>query len=170
MVNSNSNQQPIYAPSRGTAPLVDKTIRLLIADSHAFYRKELRQTCEAEKDLRIVAEAETGLEAVDLARDLKPDVVLMDIQMPLIDGIQATRHILVANPQIAVILLTVYRDNEKLLAAVRAGASAHLPKDALASELLDTIRAVYHGETHVDSQVIARILDTLRREGAGRNL
>jgi DNA-binding NarL/FixJ family response regulator len=149
---------------------VDRQIRLLIADNHAAYRRELCRICAAESDLKIVAEAENGLQAIDLARELKPDVALIDIKLPLIDGIQATRHILAANPQAAVILLTVYRDNEKLLSGVRAGASAHLAKDAQPRELLDTIRAVYHGEAHVDSQVIARVLDALRREGAGRNI
>jgi DNA-binding NarL/FixJ family response regulator len=164
MGNSNFHSTPLYAPSRDTGPLKGKYIRLLIAGHQSVYREELRRICEAENDIKVLEEAEDGLKMINLVRELKPDVVLMDIQMTVIDDDQIIRQILTIYPKTAVILLCLDHDINVLVKAFQAGARAHLSKDVQPSEIVETIRAVYHGETYVDSQVTARILEMLRRK------
>ncbi|MFM8321602.1 MAG: response regulator transcription factor [Chloroflexota bacterium] len=138
-------------------------IRVLVVDDLPRYRRELRTICSSEKDLSVVGEAASGQEALALVKLLEPDVILMDLQMPGMDGVQATELIMRANPEARVILLTVFRDVENILSALQAGARAHLPKSSLSDEIIHMVRAVYRGKSLVDSQVTARVLDQFRR-------
>jgi DNA-binding NarL/FixJ family response regulator len=122
-------------------------ITLLIVDDHALYRKGLRSMFELEPDIEVVGEAADGSESLDKVEALHPDIVLMDINMPGMDGMQATRRLADAYPGILVITLTMFKGEEHLREARRAGASAYVLKDAGSEVLLNTIRDVIAGET-----------------------
>lgn len=122
-------------------------IRLLIVDDHALYRKGLRSMFELEPDVEVVGEAADGSESLDKVEALHPDIVLMDVNMPGMDGMQATRRLADAYPGILVITLTMFKGEEHLREARRAGASAYVLKDAGSEVLLQTIRDVMAGET-----------------------
>jgi DNA-binding NarL/FixJ family response regulator len=122
-------------------------ISLLIVDDHALYRKGLRSMFELESDMEVIGEANSGLEAIDMVEQLHPDIVLMDVNMPGMDGMQATRKLADAYPGILVITLTMFKGEEHLREARRAGASAYVLKDSGSEVLLETIRDVMSGET-----------------------
>lgn len=122
-------------------------ISLLIVDDHALYRKGLRSMFELEPDIEVVGEASNGMEALDRVEELHPDIVLMDVNMPGMDGMQATRKLADAYPGILVITLTMFKGEEHLREARRAGASAYVLKDAGSEVLLETIHDVMSGET-----------------------
>src|SRR5680860_1828498 len=111
--------------------------RLLLCDDHAMFRQGLRSILETEDDVRIIGEASTGREAVRYALETKPDVVLMDIQMPDLDGVAATKAILAEDPDIRVIILTMYRQDRYVFEAIKVGARGYLLKDADAGDLID---------------------------------
>jgi len=117
----------------------------------------------------VVGEAENGEQAVHLARRLKPDVVLMDIQMPILDGVQATHIITESNPVVRVIILTMYRQDQYVFEAIKAGACGYLLKDIDEHELVEAIQAVHRGEALVDPSLAARLLDEFRRLSAVSN-
>ena len=139
------------------------TIRLLIADDHQFFRWGLCQACTSEEDFEVVGEAKDGPEVVERARVLKPDVILMDVQMPGFDGVQATRMIFDENPKSHVIVLTAYRKDEYVFEAIKAGAQGYLLKGVDEETLADAVRAVYRGEVIVDAQVAGDLLKEFRR-------
>ena len=118
-------------------------IRMLIADDHALFRDGLRGLLSAVPDTEVIGEAASGDEAVARAAELRPDVILMDIKMPGLNGIAATRAILAANPQIGVVILTMFVDDESVEAARRAGARGYLLKAASHEELLRAIRLAH---------------------------
>ncbi len=122
-------------------------ISLLVVDDHALYRKGLRSMFELEPDIEVIGEASNGLEALDKVEELHPDIVLMDVNMPGMDGMQATRKLADAYPGILVITLTMFKGEEHLREARRAGASAYVLKDAGSEVLLETIHDVMAGET-----------------------
>lgn len=131
------------------------TVRVLIADDHAFYREGVRTMLHALPEIEVVGEAETGDEAIARAAELQPDVILMDIKMPRINGIEATRSIVRASPHIAVLMVTMFDDDDSVFAAMRAGARGYLLKDAALADVLRAITAVSHGEA-IFSPAIAR--------------
>jgi DNA-binding NarL/FixJ family response regulator len=122
-------------------------IRLLLADDQSIIREGIRSLLEAKPDLTVVGEAENGQIAVDLALSLKPDVVLMDVRMPIMDGVAATRILHQSAPDIKVLVLTTFDDDEYVNQAIRCGAKGYLLKDTPSAELADAIRAVYKGYT-----------------------
>jgi DNA-binding NarL/FixJ family response regulator len=138
-------------------------IRILIADDHRLFRQGLRQICEQKGGFVVVGEAENGQEAVTLARRLQPDVVVMDVRMPHLDGVQATSFITTEQPEVRVIVLTMHREDHHIFEAIRAGARGYLLKDVDAEELLAAIRAVHRGEALVDPLMAAKVLDEFRR-------
>ncbi len=138
-------------------------IRVLIADDHRLFRQGLRQICEGLGRLEVVGEAADGQEAVELARRLRPDVILMDINMPVLDGVQATSQIMEDNPAARVIILTMYKQNHYVFEAIKAGARGYLLKDIDEQELVDAVRAVHRGEALIDPGLAARLLDEFRR-------
>ncbi len=138
-------------------------IRILIADDHRLFRQGLRQICETLGRFEVVGEAENGQEAVELTRRLKPDVVLMDIQMPVLDGVEATHLITADNPAVRVIILTMYKQDQYVFEAIKAGARGYLLKDIDERELVDAVRAVHRGEALIDPGLATRLLDEFRR-------
>ena len=143
-------------------------IRLLLADDHAVVRSGLRMLLEAQPDMTIIGEAETGHEAIRRAVELSPDVVLMDIEMPGMNGIEATRRIKADAPGAAVLALTMYEDDQYFFEMLRAGASGYVPKRAAPDELVSAIRAVSRGEVFLYPSLAGRLVqDYLRRGPAG---
>jgi len=137
-------------------------IRLLIADDHTLMRQGLRQLCEGLGGFTVVAEAEDGAQAVDLARTMQPDVILMDIVMPDMDGVEAIRWIMRGIPSARIIALTMYRQEQYMLDAIRAGARGYLLKTVDARELMAAIEAVSRGDYLIDPLIAARVLSELR--------
>jgi DNA-binding NarL/FixJ family response regulator len=134
-------------------------IRVLLADDQALVRTGFRMILRAEPDLEVVGEAGDGIEAVSLASDLVPDVVLMDIRMPGLDGIEATRRITASQDQVRVVVLTTFDLDEYVYASLRAGASAFLLKDAKEQQLLSAIRVVADGGSLFAPAVTRRLID-----------
>lgn len=136
-----------------------ETIRILIADDHAFVREGTRRILEQEPDLEVVAEAGDGEEAVKLACDLKPDVALVDVAMPRIDGIEATRRIKAQCPAVAVLVLSAYDDDQFVFGLLEAGAAGYLLKSVRGQEIVDAIRAVHAGESVLHPSVARKVLN-----------
>ena len=134
-----------------------EVIRVLIAEDNARFRQGVRALLEATADTEVAGEAADGVEAVALAERLQPDVILMDLQMPGVDGIEATRRILETSPHIGILMLTMFEDDDSVFAAMRAGARGYLLKGALKAEILRAIRGVASGEA-IFSPAIARRL------------
>ncbi len=139
------------------------TISILLVDDHALMREGLRQLLSLEADLRVVDEAVNGFEAVQKVRRLQPDVVLMDISMPMIDGIAVTQQITREFPSIAVIMLTMHRQDQQVLQAITSGARGYLLKTASSQELARTIRQVHAGEVLIEPELTGAIVSEFRR-------
>jgi len=140
-------------------------IRVLIADDHRLFRQGLRQICETVGGFEVVGEAENGQVAVDLAHQLKPDVILMDINMPVLDGVQATSFITENTQDVRVIILTMYRQDRYVFEAIKAGARGYLLKDIDEEELVKAVRVVQQGEALIDPGLAAKLLNEFRRMG-----
>ena len=138
-------------------------IRVLLADDHKLFRQGLRQLLELDGDIVVVGEAGDGQDAQRLAADIKPDVVLVDINMPGGDGVSAAREILRVNPGIGVIVLTMHRDDSYIFQAVRAGARAYLLKSASAAEVALAVRIVHQGASWLDPETAFKVLKEFRR-------
>jgi len=145
--------------------MITSKIRILVADDHTLLRNGIRALLEDEQDIVVVGEAEDGREVVRLVNQLKPNVVLMDIAMPLLNGLEATRQIKREHPEIKVLVLTMYDHEEYFREMLEAGAAGYIIKRAAANELVAAIRAVYNGEA-VLSPAITRLLleDYLSRD------
>lgn len=125
---------------------MDDQIRVLIADDHTIVRSGIRLLLEAEQDIRVVGEAIDGQEALAIVETTQPDVVLMDITMPMMDGLEATRQIKVLYPHIQVLILTMHRSDDYFFETLKAGASGYILKGAQAKELIEAVRVVGRGE------------------------
>jgi len=134
-------------------------IKILIADDHAVVREGTRQILEQEPDLNVVAEAGDGEEAVKLAASCKPDVAIIDVAMPKVDGIEATRQIKTLYPTIAVLILTAYDDDQFVFSLLEAGAAGYLLKSVRGRELIDAVRAVYAGESVLHPSIARKVLN-----------
>jgi DNA-binding NarL/FixJ family response regulator len=129
-------------------------IKVLIVDDHPVFRDGLRNLLATAKGLRVVGEAEDGAEALEAVESLQPDVVIMDINIPVLNGMQATRQIKSAHSQVNVIMLTAYDDDEQIYHAIRTGASAYYPKDVSPERLVEAIRHVSQGKYVVGGQLM----------------
>jgi DNA-binding NarL/FixJ family response regulator len=134
-------------------------VRLVIADDHPLVRSGLRTVVLATEDLEVVGEAATGEEVLTMAATLRPDVIVMDLRMPGINGIEATRRIVQAHPHIRIVVLTLFEDDDSLFAALRAGARGYILKDANEVEVLRAIRAVSSGEAIFSASMAQRLID-----------
>ncbi len=134
-------------------------LRVLVADDHPFFRDGLRSLLASSPDMELVGEASTGEEAVSLAAELQPDVVLMDVQMPGMNGIEATRRIVEDSPHIRVLVVTMFEDDGTVFRAMRAGAKGYLLKGANYAEMLRAIKAVGNGEAIFSPGIAVRLAD-----------
>ena len=137
---------------------MESTIRILIADDHGVVREGLRVVLGSESDMEVVGEAATGKEVVERVAELRPGVILMDIQMPELNGIEATRRLLEANPSVGVVVLTMFEDDDSVFSAMRAGARGYVLKGAPPSEILKVVRAVAAGEAHFGPEIARRLM------------
>ena len=142
-------------------------LRVLIADDHPLFRDGLRAMFESEADIELVGEAATGGEAVALAAELQPDVVLMDVQMPDMDGIEATRKVLACAPRAKVLMVTMFEDDDSVLAAVRAGARGYMVKGMRSADAIRAIRAVAEGEAIFGQAIAERLVHMLANAKQG---
>jgi DNA-binding NarL/FixJ family response regulator len=133
-------------------------IRILVVDDHTLFREGVNAIFSTVPDVRVVGEASNGVEAVSLANSIQPDVILMDIQMPQLNGIEATRRILHTSPKIGIIVLTMYEDDDSVFSAMRAGARGYILKGADQEELLRAVRAVASGEALFGPAIATRMM------------
>ena len=136
-----------------------ESIRIIVADDHTLFRDGLTALLNSVPDLQVIGQSATGIEAISQADELQPDVVLMDIQMPGINGIDATRRIVNTSPHIGVIVVTMFEDNDSVFAAMRAGARGYVLKGADQDEMLRTIRAVARGEALFGPAIATRLVE-----------
>jgi len=140
-----------------------KKYRILLADDHALLREGLRGIIDSQPDMEVVGEASDGLEAIVKANELRPDLILMDIQMPGCDGLEATLKIKQALPDTVIVMLTVRDDEEKLFAALKYGAQGYLVKDIRARDLLEKARGALRGEAALSPLLAGRVLSEFHR-------
>jgi len=136
-------------------------IRVLIADDHAIVREGLRTLISNASDMELVGEAENGIQAVELACTLNPDVALMDLVMPVMDGLEAIRQIKEKSPQISILVLTSFAEEDKVFPAIKAGAMGYLLKDSSPAQLLQAIQDVYHGQSFLHPSIAYMVLREL---------
>ena len=133
-------------------------IRILLADDHTIFRKGLQEIINKQSDMTVVGEARDGVDAVNKAEELAPDIILMDISMPILDGVKATRLIRDQDEQVGIVMLTMYGDDQYVFEAIKAGAQGYILKDADLDELLKAIRSVHRGVPMIDSSIAGRVL------------
>ena len=151
--------------SRGATP--PEVARLLIADDHALVREGLRTMLSGEEGIEVIAEANDGQQALALCRDLKPDLVLMAVRMPVMDGLEATRNIKQEMPKTSVMMVTMHENPDYLFEAVKAGAAGYVLKDASGERLLSAVSRTLEGESPLNQELAMRLLRRLSRESGG---
>lgn len=134
-------------------------IRVLLADDHTIVREGLRLLLEREPDIQVVGEVENGEQAVTMANDISPDIIVMDINMPKLNGLEATRRIKAQKPSIGVLVLTVYDDDEYVFNLLKAGVTGYLLKKVASSQLANAIRAVHQGEMLLSPSIAQRVVE-----------
>ncbi len=139
-------------------------IKILVVDDHAIMRDGIRALLDIHDDIEIVGEASEGKEAIERVRELAPDVVIMDIAMPGMDGLEATRRIVKKNPKVKVLVLTQYDNREYILSAIKAGTAGYVPKKALSSDLVSAIHAVYKGDSFLYPSAAATLMKDYLRQ------
>lgn len=139
----------------------DQPIQVLIVDDHAMVRKGMNALLSEHEDICVIGEAANGLQAVELAKRLKPDVVLIDLAMPVMDGIEAIKRIIADQPDQRIIVLTNFSGDDKIIQSIKAGAQGYLLKDAQPEELVQSIRCVYSGEPSLNPAIAWRFLRQL---------
>ena len=142
-----------------------RKIRVLLADDHTILRDGIRALLEDQQDIEVIGEAEDGQTAVKMAAQLDPDIVIMDIAMPLLNGLEATRHIRRDSPQVKVLILTMHDNEEYIRQVLAAGAFGYVLKDAAARDLLGAIRAVYNGESVLSPAITRLVIEDYLRWG-----
>jgi len=141
----------------------NQTIRLVIAEDQQLIRRAFATLLGLESDIEVVGQAADGAEAIELVRRWRPDVVLMDIQMPRLGGIAATKRILAEFPATQIVILTTFDSDDLVFEAITAGAQAYLLKDASESEILDTVRGVCRGESRLSPNIARKVFEQIRR-------
>jgi DNA-binding NarL/FixJ family response regulator len=143
----------------------DSPIRLLVVDDHALFREGLVSLLGTCRDIEVLGSAATGREAVTMARELRPDVVLMDVSMPEMDGLEATRRIKAEMPEIRIVMLTISDDDQSLFDAIKYGAQGYLLKNIDARALVKTLRAVAQGEASLSRAMATKLMGEFARQG-----
>lgn len=139
------------------------TVRILIVDNQALFREGLRTLLSVRPDLEVIGEAGDGKEAIQMAAQLQPDIILMDLRMPVLDGVAATRRIAATNPDCRIIVLTTFDDDEHIFDGLRAGAVGYLLKDVPSEQLVEAIRATARGESFLQPSVAAKVVAEFAR-------
>ena len=139
-------------------------IKILVVDDHAILRDGIRALLGLHDDVEIIGEASEGKEAVEKALELEPDVVVMDIAIPGMDGLEATRRIKKKNSKVQILVLTQHDNKEYVLSSIKAGAAGYVPKRAMGSELVSAIRAVYRGDSFLYPSAAAALIDDYRQQ------
>jgi len=134
------------------------TIRVVLCDDHLLFRQGVKKLLELEEDIRIVGEANNGQEMLDMLKKTGPDIILMDIGMPLMDGVTAAYKVKKISPNTSIVILTIYEDEPHIFEAIKAGAMGYLLKDVSIEELLEAIRKVYKGEALIQPIIAAKVL------------
>jgi len=142
---------------------VTQDIRILIVDDHDIVREGQRALIETEPGMELVGEAKDGIEAVELAKRFQPDVILMDLHMPKKDGVEAITEIKGENPESRILVLTSFNEDEKVYAAIKAGAMGYLLKDSSPQKILKSIRKVYQGETSIGPRIAQKLMREIQR-------
>lgn len=137
-------------------------IRILLADDHTVLRQGIAQVLESQADMEVIAQARNGVEAVQLAEETDPDIVLMDINMPELDGVKATSRIKELRPDVKIIILTMYRVDNFIFEAIKAGASGYLLKEVEMADLISAVRSVAAGEAVLDPALADKVLEEFR--------
>jgi DNA-binding NarL/FixJ family response regulator len=159
------NSSTVYSDDFETEHLATMVeIRILIAEDQQLVRRAFSSMLSLEPDIKIVAQAADGAEAIQLARQWRPDIVLMDLQMPRVGGIGAMKRILEDVPTARIIVLTTFDTDDLVFEAISAGAHAYLLKDSSESEILETIRGVYAGQSRLSPKIAAKVMDEIRRQ------
>src|SRR5215210_5722386 len=151
--------------SREPTPV--QAARLLIADDHALVREGLRTMLSGEDGIEVIAEAHDGQQALENCRELKPDLVLMDVRMPVMDGLEATRKIKAEMPKTSVMMVTMHENPDYLFEAVKAGAAGYVLKDASGERLLNAVRRTLEGESPLNQELAMQLLSRLASESSG---
>jgi two-component system response regulator NreC len=139
-------------------------IKILLVDDHAIMRDGIKALLSIYDDIEVVGEASEGREAIEMARELNPDVVVMDISMPGMDGLEVTRRLTKRNPGMKVIILTQHDNREYILSAIKVGAAGYIPKKALGSDLVSAIRAVHSGDSFLYPSAAKTLIDDYRKQ------
>jgi DNA-binding NarL/FixJ family response regulator len=145
-------------------------IKILLVEDHQIVREGTRQLLEQARDMQIVGEAADGLEAIQLAGDLLPDVVVMDVRLPKLNGIEATRAITAQHPEIHILILSAYDDDSYVFPLLKAGANGYLLKTTSGAELAEAIRRVSTGETALSPRISAKLVDRISKRGTYRTV
>lgn len=148
-----------------SSPTLERTARVLLADDLALFRRAIAQLIDAQDDLEVVGQASNGVEAAELAASLQPDIVLLDLEMPVLDGLGAARRIRASCPAAKIVMLTVCDDDDHLFEAVQIGVHGYLLKDLHPAELFDMLRSAMRDETPVAPSLVGRLLRALRDPG-----
>jgi len=145
-------------------------IRILLADDHTVMRRGLRLLLEQQADFQVVGEADDGRQAVEMAASLHPDIAVLDIGMPLLNGIEATRQLLAADPSLAVVVLSMHSDESYVLRALKAGAKGYLLKNSAEADLIQAVRAVAEGKSFFSPIIGRMLLEDYMRQVAKREV
>jgi len=147
----------------------EEKIKVLIVDDHQVVRQGLRTFLELQEDIVVVGEAGDGVVAVEMVHQYLPDVVLMDLVMPRLDGISATRQVKSSSPDVKVIALTSFTEDDKVFPAIQAGASCYLLKDVSPDDLVEAIRAAYQGEARLHPEIIHRLMEQVAQQASPKH-
>ena len=152
----------LNADAANTEPTEEALIKVLLVDDHAVVRQGLRMFLSLDPDLQIIGEATNGLEAVEMSKQLKPDIILMDLLMPVMDGLTAIQRIKKAQPEVEIIALTSVIEDDRVFSAIHAGAMGYLLKDTQANELVQRIKGAHRGEVQLSPDAAKRLIREVR--------